>query len=120
MKLYLAAMWSLRDEMQALAKKCEALGHEVTARWLWVTHEDEARAAQMDLTDIERAEVLVLFSVGPRGTMFSGGGRCIEYGYALALGKRMALIGPRENVFHYLPSVRQFDTWADFEERFLS
>lgn len=35
-------------------------------------------------------------------------------GYALAAGKRMVVIGPRENIFCWLPHVEHHATWQDF------
>ena len=32
-------------------------------------------------------------------------------GLALALGKPVLICGPRENIFHFLPEVRQFDSF---------
>ncbi len=38
-----------------------------------------------------------------RGSGYSRGGRHVEAGYALAKGKYLVLVGPRENVFYSLP-----------------
>ena len=37
---------------------------------------------------------------------------------ALATGAALYLVGPRENIFHSLPQVRQFDTWEQCLEIF--
>jgi hypothetical protein len=39
-----------------------------------------------------------------------GGGRHVEFGYGMAKGKRLVLIGERENVFHDHPSVEVYPT----------
>lgn len=44
----------------------------------------------------------------------SRGGRHVEFGMALALGKRVIVVGPRENVFHLLPEVEVHVNWNDF------
>ena len=44
------------------------------------------------------------------GTATTGGGRHVEFGYGLALGKIMICVGEREHVFAHLPSIRFFDT----------
>jgi hypothetical protein len=62
-----------------------------------------------DLTDIGAAEVVVSFT-GAGGK----GGRHVEFGYALATGKRLVIVGQRENVFHCHPAVEQYDTWEAF------
>ncbi len=40
------------------------------------------------------------------------GGKNVECGIALALGKLLVTVGPRENVFSYLAS-RAFETWPE-------
>mgnify|MGYP001616147807 CR=1 FL=1 len=57
--------------------------------------------------DIDKADAVLSFT-HPRGTMTTGGGRHVEFGYALAKGKKVALIGERENIFHDHPSVEVF------------
>lgn len=39
------------------------------------------------------------------------GGREVEYGMALALGKPVWVVGPHRNIFHSVCR-RQFDDWA--------
>jgi hypothetical protein len=41
------------------------------------------------------------------------GGRHVEFGYAAALNKRLIVVGPRENVFHWLPEVEQYDSFSE-------
>jgi hypothetical protein len=41
----------------------------------------------------------------------SRGGHHVEFGYALAQGKRIILVGHRENVFNYLPEIEFIETW---------
>lgn len=58
--------------------------------------------------DVDGADVLVLFTVKPtRAT--KRGGRHVEFGIAYALGKTLVVCGPRENIFHYMDGVQQFD-----------
>ena len=63
-----------------------------------------------DIEDIEAAEAIISFTTAGGGK----GGRHIEFGYGLALLKRMILIGPRENIFHTLPCVQWHLNWAAF------
>ena len=84
---------------------------EDVARWLW-GHETGAlsqRAAE-DLEDISAASTLISFTEVPRSHL-GHGGRHVEFGAALALGKRVLLVGERECVFHHLPNVEVFSTW---------
>lgn len=69
------------------------------------------RFAQEDWDDLLAADIVVSFTEEPRGTN-SRGGRHVEFGAGLALGKRAHVVGPRENVFHCLPDVTIHDTWT--------
>lgn len=40
----------------------------------------------------------------------------VEFGYALALEKRMVIIGLRENIFHTHPMVEHYHTFEEFLE----
>ena len=106
MKVYLAAPYASMPATREEARHFESAGHEVTARWLNGDEEGkgEAAGAQMDIDDIERADALVIYTF-ERGTKFTGGGRFVEMGYALALAKHVVVVGGRENVFCHLPRV---------------
>ncbi len=93
MKFYIASRFSRRHEANALAQKLKAQGHEITSRWVLA----DAVVSLMEL---------------PRNN--GRGGRHVEFGYALGLGKLMFIIGPRETVFHHLDEVRHFDTSEEF------
>ena len=57
------------------------------------------------------ADAVIIFTEIPN-TILATGGRHVEFGLALAQGKRMIIVGPRENVFHYLlPDSQIFATW---------
>lgn len=128
MKIYLAARYSRNAEMAMKAAALEGLGHEVTARWIRGNHQiaDEqlndgeteatlgARYAQEDLQDIDAAEIAVFFTEQPRTTS-SRGGRHVEFGAALMMGKRCIIVGPRENVFHCLPGIEVCATWDELK-----
>jgi nucleoside 2-deoxyribosyltransferase len=116
MKIYLAARYSRRDQMRELAAELRRMGHTVTSRWLeteWANRPDQSSAAPpeyrakyacIDLDDVCAAEMVVNFTEAPGDG--SRGGRHVEYGYALALGKRIVVIGFRENLFHEHPAVQ--------------
>ena len=125
MKVYLAARFSRREEMRRYAGELAELGHEVTARWVVGPpqashHPDqvsghsqayEERVSVEDLKDVADATCIVCFSEQPRSTN-TRGGRHVEFGLAVAGEKRIILVGPRENVFHFLPQVENFTDWA--------
>lgn len=122
--IYLASRFSRKRELQGYAHRLDAIGLMVTSRWLgdgaheWTGVPDheippvaQAAFAREDIEDIEKADLFVLFTepVGQHGTR---GGRFVEFGYALALGKRCVVIGPHENVFCHV--ARQYDTFEAF------
>ena len=124
MRIYLAARYSRREELCGYARILEAAGHEITSRWLDGGHQippdqEEAvvraegeRFAREDIEDVRRAECVIAFTEQPReGT--SRGGRHVELGLALAWEKRLRIVGPRENVFCWLPEVMVYPTFED-------
>lgn len=138
MKVYLAARYSRRLELVGYRTALELYGIEVTSRWLNGSHQiaddgvpigddgealvevgDTDRAAmlrqhfaQEDVADVMAADMVISFTEPPRSNA-SRGGRHVEYGIALALGKQCIVVGPRENVFHWLPFVQVYDTFDE-------
>lgn len=124
MKFYLASRYSRREELCGYARQLESLGHTIVTRWLAgnnqiddaglsaeAKQEERIRFATEDLADLMAADICLSFTETPRGTN-SRGGRHVEFGAALAKGLRCVIIGPRENVFHYLPEV---EIYSDFQ-----
>lgn len=124
--VYLAGRYARRDELRAAADDLQGLGYEVTSRWLYVDASIPGRQlvgsgrpseiATMDLFDVRRASTCIAFtepSEGPQGR----GGRHVELGIALALQRRVILVGPREHVFHCLPGLEQYEDWASARQR---
>lgn len=127
MRIYLAARYSRNEEMRKYRDDLAKLGHEVTSRWidqhggLELTScsperlenrpADCARFAEVDILDLEMAGLLIVFTeIGPSD---SKGGKHVEFGIALALDKKIAIVGPRENVFYCLPRISKFDTFDE-------
>ena len=111
MKVYLAAPFADRPKMEVIADALKPKGFEIVSRWVYggETGLTRQQIAVLDLADVEIADVVVSFTF-PRGTLSTGGGRHVEFGYALARGKQLVLIGERENVFHHFPNVSAFPT----------
>ncbi len=118
--VYFAARFARLPELNRYRAELEALGFEVTSRWLTVAtrepgaehSEDEwRRLAVIDQEDVLAADTLVCFSeeAGAGGN----GGRHAELGMALALGKQVIVIGRREHIFHRLPEVTVFESWPE-------
>ncbi len=101
-----------------------ALGHEVTARWITsdtkfshglTSYSDEERIhlTLMDEEDVHAAKDGLVLIAEAEGR-FVPGGKHVETGMALALGRPVYVIGRRENLFHWHPRVRVFASLEDF------
>ena len=123
MKIYVAAQYSWRDQVKAYAKQLEDAGFEITSTWLRerkgsgielteLSNRFLREHAANDLRDIEAADMVVFFSVGPT-ELTKRGGRHVEFGLAYAMGKKIVVCGPKENIFHYLDEIVQFNTFDD-------
>lgn len=124
MRVYLASRYSRRDEMARFAQYLRRSGVIVTSRWIDerlaldptlndCTPEHNLRVARIDLDDIDEADVVIFHSADPLvGT--PRGGRHVEFGYAMGVGKRLVVIGGRENIFHFLPAVQHYATITEF------
>ena len=114
MNIYLAARYDRRWEMLRVASALEDAGHQITSRWIQGGGRGDSAVvlAVEDLLDIRRADCLVSFTDDPTGDPAGAplGGRHVELGVALAAGKRLCLVGPRENIFHHLPCVEAYDS----------
>lgn len=125
MRIYLASRYSRREELVQYRADLERLGHAVTSRWLNGEHqiddrglsveakrEERTRFASEDFDDVTASDLVISFTEVPRSTTNSRGGRHVEHGIALGRGLSVWIVGPRENVFHCLPCVRVFESWA--------
>jgi hypothetical protein len=118
-KIYLAASYKNHPEMRIVRGLLNAIGHDVTSRWIEGNHTADTPAqsrlfGEHDLEDLERANMLIAF-LGPSTT----GGWHVEFGYALAIRRRdmtfgddayrIAVVGAIDrNVFHHLPEVEVY------------
>jgi len=113
MRAYLAAKYARRDELRGYIPQLNEAGIEVTSRWLQETaaldgnmgdHSElfYMETAVVDIDDIDSADFVIFFSEDPLVGV-PRGGRHVEFGYAVGTNKSIAVIGPKENVFHYLP-----------------
>ena len=71
-----------------------------------------------DLEDVASADMLIAFTEPPRANLASLRGRHVELG--IAIGRhvtgvspgRIAVIGPRENLFCWLPFIEYYPDWS--------
>lgn len=112
MRIYLASRWANREKLWPIRNRLENNGHFVTSRWLSSESDDKEEQALMDLTDIGRADALVLF---PDDLEISSGGRYFEFGYAYAKGKKCYVVYPEttspKSIFIELSSVTKCKDW---------
>jgi hypothetical protein len=123
-KIYVSARYSRKLEVADVAAALELAGFEVTSTWHEEPHDgaieiheltaDQRREyAARDLAEVDAAHILLLFSESDQ-TFNRRGGRHVEFGYALGVGKAIAVVGPQENIFHHLSWVKHHDTLEDF------
>ena len=123
--VYLAARYSRHAEMRGVRDVLAPLGYKVTSRWIDQHGGDllESIVAEKlnadpgacdhyafaDVDDLMAADIVISFTSADGG---GKGGRHVEFGMAVALGKRLVIVGPRENVFHTLPEIEWHPDWA--------
>ena len=124
MRCYLAGRYAEKNRLNQLASQLRELGVSITSSWLEEAHPPESKLKdidrvklpkypQRDLDDIDAADILIFFSEDP-DTATVRGGRHVEFGYALAKGKPILVVGPLENIFHYLSNrVSRVTEWKE-------
>jgi hypothetical protein len=119
MKIYLAARYSRHDEMRGVRDFLEkALGHKVTSRWIDLHGGDQLESAAQEVLNSDPESVAHFGIHDIEDVSFTDkagggkGGRHVEHGLALGLGKRVIVCGPRENIFHTLPQVEHYPDWS--------
>lgn len=119
---YVCARYGRREEAREIADGLRNLGYWITSTWLdqvedemifGESPETAGRFAQKDLDEVRAADVLLYLSE-PEDNPWGRGGRHVEYGAALASDKILVVIGPLENLFHYLSQVLHFTDADDF------
>ena len=121
MKIYLAGRYGRLEQFRELRSNLHELGHIVTSRWLdtnWSRNVDSGSSAApeehrekfalIDIQDVLSADCVINFTEEPDSTNGKRGGRHVEFGIALQAGKRLIVVGFRENLFHHHPSVEFF------------
>lgn len=115
-KIYLAAASYRQKEIRNNHRKLERRGFEVVSSWVFMRSLGEvakfSSEAKRDLQQIDEADLVIAFTEDPKTKKYTTGGRHVETGYAIAKGKKILIVGPRENVFHYLGHP-QFDSFKE-------
>jgi hypothetical protein len=124
MKWYFAGQFARLTELAECAVRARAGGLTITSQWLdqdptsgYAGGSSEAGRvfAERDLEDIRAADGFLFFAEDPT-IGIPRGGRHVESGVALVLGKTIELIAPhgRENIFHLL--ISDAAVFTTFEE----
>lgn len=110
MRVYLAHNFAAREHLRDDIKwKLEEAGFDVTSSWIWddshIHSMNAVQSARRDLEDIDRADILVLFT--DQWGEVPGKGKFTELGYAIAKGKAIFLCGVdySSNVFYHLSNI---------------
>lgn len=121
MRLYLAAAWSRKSEIRAVAQEINQIDRPrlyVQSRWLLEPGEayggtkgdlTPTMRAITDIEDVAQADMLVRFTDRVDSELVSArlitGARMFEMGYAYALGKKIVVVGGIQPIFDYLPGI---------------
>lgn len=114
-RVYLAAPWVCIEAAGYMKQRMVDAGIDVISDWTEREEDSDKNpntqrdAAIIDMQQVRDCDALVLLSMKTRSE-----GKASEMGMAMALGKRIILVGPREgNVFYNHPMVEQVDTVWD-------
>lgn len=119
MNVYLSAPRNQHARMRAIASALMERGHVVTSRWPWFNRWDKngygCQMAGWCLDELKEAECLVCFAGPDWGSgpdQKADGAYLVEFGYALATGLRLIMVGGSCNYFlelgqvEHVPDVR--------------
>ena len=123
MKFYIAAKFKARHRIKIHNQQIEALGLLNTCPWFLMdtddsadedslggySREESAVMADRDLSAVREADIYIIDTIDVSET----GGREVELGAALILGKIILHVGPVRNLFHMHSGVKNFLNWDD-------
>jgi len=112
MQLYIAG--HNQEEAKKAATILFEAGHSITSRWLYndfkPTEEyslsERKDIACMDASDVIASDAVVLLSSPEKVS----GGKFVEVGIAIGLGKKVFIVGRRENMLMYHYLCKRFDS----------
>jgi hypothetical protein len=112
-KVYLAASWLRREEMQSVAQELRTAGLEVDVHWLdqYDSHKQKSHLnnARADIRGVRECDVFVRYSddlsLPLVPSKLATGGRFVEQGIAMTLDKEIFVVGGKQCIFDELPKV---------------
>lgn len=104
-RVYFASRFDHRDLLRLYQIDLRSIDFEDGTRWI---HKEQAggplegdrEVVEANLEDVAACDVFIAFTE-PISTGRTSGGRHVEFGVALALGKFCLVVGPRENDFYW-------------------
>jgi excisionase family DNA binding protein len=132
MRVYLSSRFQRQQEIRQYAAQLRAKSVEVLSAW----HDIESPSsdgfagiaagrlswlAMLDLQQLAGSNAVIVFGEGVPffSHQIDRGVRHVEAGVALAFGKRLLLVGDRENAYHCLPDIECFPAWPECLARVL-
>lgn len=130
LSVYLAAQFARKEEIAEKGRELAQYGIIITSQWTGEllaptaslhdnTDDLNVEISNVDVLDIDAADVVVLFTEDPT-VGIKRGGRHFESGYAFGCGKELITVGPRENIFHFHPDIMNFREWKQAKNYLLS
>ena len=113
----LAASYKHKEKMQVFARELEELNWHNISRWVHRDDDDNNKEAYPqyaddDLSDIYDAKNFILFT--EKYPTPDRNSRLVEMGAALAWGKIVITVGPKETIFCYHEHVINYATKEEF------
>ena len=112
-KVYLAARYGAKDDVEKLANTLRSNDIEVVSTWHSknkkatpynkITSRDMRKEALDDYADLTKADTIVACEIFGDGG--SRGARHCEFGYGLGMEYTLVVYGERWQCFHYMPEV---------------
>jgi hypothetical protein len=123
-KIYIASRYGRKEEMKVVAAKLNAAGHKVASFWIYEIHPTDVtmdqvndaelrETAMADYIELGAADAMLFFAEDPL-VVPPRGGRHVEFGIAIGMGKDIYVIGPKENIFHHFRNVKHFKNLEEF------
>jgi nucleoside 2-deoxyribosyltransferase len=122
LNVYVASSFKTADYVRWLRERLEDYVN-ITSSWCeeqpllpndYREQPQEARfRANEDYLDIERSDIVAVFTHEESTT----GGLHVELGMAIALKKRVIIVGPKTNVFHYMNVIEHYPSVEGFINR---
>lgn len=126
--MYLASGFHQRRQLRELAKSIQQLKayapYEICSSWIWVEGRPERgqpdwdefarEIAYKNIIDLETADILIVDAMGIAAD--NNGGVHTELGYCLARSIPIFLVGQRGNTFHWMPNIRQVNSYKELLE----